>query len=117
MTRRTVKTVKQIIEEQRQGNRCIVCHKKFQRKTQQKYLTCDEPYHGNSIVVKKEKFSNSETLTLWDGESYHDTHKPFCGKGCAYVYAQFIIKTQGIDDITTVRLVDVHSSIYEVIAR
>ena len=78
--KKTVKTVKQIIEEQWQGNRCIVCHKKFKRRTQQKYLTCDEPYHGNLIVVKKEKFHNSETLTLWDGESYHDTHKPFVGK-------------------------------------
>jgi hypothetical protein len=115
MTKRTVKTVKQIIEEQREGNRCIVCHKKFQRKTQQKRLTCDEPYHGNLIVLKKERFWNdSVTLTLWDGESYHDTNKPFCGKGCAYVYAQFIIKTKGIDNITTVRLIHVHSSIYEV---
>jgi len=116
--KKTVKTVKQIIEEQRQGNRCIVCHKKFKRRTQQKRLTCDEPYHGNLIVLKKERFWNdSVTLTLWDGESYHDTHKPFCGKDCAYKYAQFKIKTKGIDTVTTVRLVDTYSRTYEVIAK
>jgi len=116
--KKTVKTVKQIIEEQWQGNRCIVCHKKFKRRTEQKRLTCDEPYHGNLIVLKKERFWNdSVTLTLWDGESYHDTYKPFCGKDCGYKYAQFKIKTKGIDTATTVRLVDTYSRTYEVIAK
>lgn len=112
---KTTKTVKQILQEQKEGNRCICCHKKFARRTETKRLVGDQTYQGNLIVVKSTKYTNSETLKLWDGESYKDSFKPFCGKACAYKYAQYKFKREGYNKRTVITLIHRYSELYNVV--
>ena len=97
--KKTKRTVRQIIDEGTK-NRCYVCHKKYPRKTETVYLSKGEEYRGNHQV--------------WDGESYQDYSKPFCGKACAEKFARYILKRRGKSEREHINLVDILSQLYEV---
>ena len=107
------RTVKQIIDEGSK-NRCYVCHKKYPRKTETVYLSKGEEYRGNHQVIDKTEWSNSTNYKVWDGESYQDYSKPFCGKACAEKFARYILKRRGKSEREHIKLVDIFSQLYEV---
>jgi hypothetical protein len=110
------RTVRQIHEEQKEKNRCYVCHKKFPKQTTTAYLKLDETYQGNMIVVKETSNLASKTLLLWDGESYNNYDAPFCGKSCATKYAKVVIKKRGKSIRENLELVDLFSDNYRLVA-
>ena len=111
--KKTKRTVKQIIDEGTK-NRCYVCHKKYPRQTKTIYLDKDEEYNGNMIVTKTHENSISKVFTVWDGESYQDYSKPFCGKACAEKFARYILKRRGKSEREHIKLIDIFSQFYEV---
>ena len=113
--KRTKRTVHQINEEQKENNRCYVCHKKFPKVTNTVYLKLDETYQGNMIVLKERTNSVSKSVMLWDGESYWKTDAPFCGKSCATKYAKVVIKKRGKSLRENIQLIDLCSESYRLV--
>ena len=115
-SKRTKRTVPQIVKEQKENNRCYVCHKKFPKRTETVYLKLDETYQGNMIVLKETTNSVSKSVLLWDGESYIDWEAPFCGKNCATKYAKVVIKKRGKSIRENIELIDLCSESYRLVA-
>lgn len=122
----TKRTVKQIIDEQNKHNRCIVCHKKFKRKTEIEFVDAGVEYKGNYQLISRDKnyshrfegdkFIHRDKLSLWDGESYHDYLKPFCGKDCSYKYAKYVYDLRGKKTKDVLTLIHRHSKTYTIVA-